>query len=466
MTLSRRQMIAGAAGLALMPARVWAQSNTGLPPGFTEIDAHPATHQIAPPGYDTTSIWGYDGLVPGPLIRVAQGGRVRRRLRNNLSQPTAIHWHGIRIDNAMDGVPGLTQDAVPPGQSFDYDFVSHDAGTYWYHSHNKSMEQVARGLYGPLIVDEPDPLDIDHDLVLVIDDWRLDPDTVQIAEPFDNFHDLSHQGRLGNLITVNGVFDPEQPVRQHDRLRLRLINSANARVFQVELQGMQGWVVALDGMPLEAPLPIAGAFTLAPAQRADLVVDITAEDGTSADLLSIEPNGGFGLMRFPVRGQSASVRRPAASALPPNPQPVMDNIAASPLHSMTMQGGAMSGLAPSRLGDEVLDARALAERGKFWALNGIVDRPDAPFIDAALGETLRISLINNTVFDHAMHLHGHHFRVIAPDGQLGPWRDTTLVPSGQTHQVALVMDNPGSWLLHCHMLEHAAAGMMSWVRVT
>ena len=150
---------------------------------FETLEAMPATVQLAPDGYPATDIWGFGGTAPGPTLRVAQGARLQQRFINNLPQASTVHWHGIRIDNAMDGVPGLTQDAVAPGESFDYDFVVPDAGTYWYHSHNQSVEQVARGLYGTLIVEEADGPDVDRDEVLVLDDWLIDPETASAVGP-------------------------------------------------------------------------------------------------------------------------------------------------------------------------------------------------------------------------------------------------------------------------------------------
>ncbi|MHA6262631.1 multicopper oxidase family protein [Arenibacterium sp. CAU 1754] len=458
MTFTRRKFLASvAAGMAL-PRLATANE-------FATLTAQIAYQQLAPSDYPKTEIWGFDGTTPGPEIRVAQGARVRRHLANLLPQATSVHWHGIRIDNAMDGVPGLTQDAVPPGEQFTYDFVAPDAGTYWYHAHNRSFEQVARGLYGALIVEEPDAPDVDHDLALTIDDWRLDQDTLAIAEPFENFHDLSHAGRLGNIASVNGQFDPATDVRRHDRLRLRLINAANARIFDVGLSGFEGWLVALDGMPLETPVRVTGAFTLAPAQRADLIVDVTAEAGESADLLSVERDGGYGLMQFNV-GPGAQARRPDPAPLAPNAMPALTNAVAAPLHTLTMQGGAMRGLPPSQLRGITMQPRELAELGKFWALNGIVDRAKDPFLSIEKGTLHRIALVNETAFPHAMHLHGHHFRAISDDGTLGPWRDTLLVQPNATRQIALLGDNPGDWLLHCHMLGHAMAGMTTWFRVT
>lgn len=457
MHFNRRQILKSAAAMALLPSVARATPQV--------LEAREAAQQLAPAGYAETPVWSFGGTVPGTAIRVPQGARVQRHLVNALPQPTSVHWHGIRIDNAMDGVPGLTQDVVPPGATFDYDFVAPDAGTYWYHAHNQSMEQVARGLYGPLIVDESDGPDVDQDLVLMLDDWRIDPETAQITDDFGNGHDLSHAGRLGNLISVNGAFDPAFSVKQNERLRLRLINVANARIFDIATEGLAGWIVALDGMPLENPMPLEGSFPLAPAQRADLVVDVDAGPGKTASLVSVERDGAFGLARFDVTGQAAGAARQGVEPLVPNQIPNLTGLEDAPLHRMMLQGGAMRWLENARIGGTDLTGRELAQLGRFWALNGDAERPADPFLDAGLGSLHRIEFVNETAFPHAMHLHGHHFRLVLEDGRLGPWRDTVLIERGQTRRIALMADNPGDWLLHCHMLGHAASGMMSWFRV-
>ncbi len=458
MNFNRRQLLQSAAAFSLLPG--FARASVPL------LVAAETEQQIAPGDYGKTRVWSYGGGTPGPEIRVAQGARVQRRLINNLPQPTAVHWHGIRIENAMDGVPGFTQDAVPPNGSFDYDFVVPDAGAYWYHSHNRSMEQVARGLYGPLIVEESEAPDVDRDMVLMLDDWRIDPETVQITDDFDNGHDLSHAGRIGNLVTANGQFDPSFRVKQNERLRLRLINASNARIFNISLDGLSGWLVALDGMPLEQPVQFTEVLPLAPAQRMDLFLDVVANPGEVASLVSIERGAGFGLARFDVAEQAAKSGRKGVKPLPPNPLPEFSEGQDAPVHRMTMQGGAMRWLESAKIGEETLSGRELAQLGRFWALNGFAERPTEPFLDISKNSEHRIDFVNETAFPHAMHLHGHHFRLVSQDGTLGNWRDTVLVNPGETRQIALKADNPGDWLLHCHMLGHAASGMMSWFRVT
>jgi FtsP/CotA-like multicopper oxidase with cupredoxin domain len=175
---------------------------------------------------------------------VRQGARLKIVVENRLAEETTVHWHGLRVPHAMDGVPHLTQPPIAPGARFVYEFAVPDAGTYWYHPHQRSSEQVGRGLSGPLIVEEREPIQVDRDLTWVLDDWRLLPDA-QINPDFDNFMDASHNGRLGNTVTVNGRIPETFAVRAGKRLRLRLINAANARIFGLELEGHRPTVVAL-----------------------------------------------------------------------------------------------------------------------------------------------------------------------------------------------------------------------------
>lgn len=458
MNLTRRNILLGGAALAALPRTAFAQT------GIENLYAAAFDQQLLPGDYGPTTLWGYGGSTPGTEIRVAQGARIQRRLVNGLDQPTSVHWHGIRIDNAMDGVAGLTQDAVAPGESFDYDFTVPDAGTFWYHAHQRSFEQVGRGLYGPLIVEEADPLDIDREEVLVLDDWLIDPESGQLADSFGNMHDFSHAGQIGNLVTANGVRDLEISAKRHERLRLRLINASNARLFQLQLSGLEGWIVALDGMPLGEPRQVTGPFLLGPAQRADLIVDVTAEPGESAHLVSVERDEGFALTNFPVSSGTAA-RRSTPLPLPPNPVPRPDLGQARALE-LRMEGGAMGGMRAARLGGEVQPMGTLVEAGMFWAFNGAVGTMDGPpLAELSLGESVRLKIINDTVFPHAMHLHGMHFHELSEDGTLGDLHDTTLLLRGETREVAFVADNPGDWLLHCHMLSHAVAGMTTRLRV-
>ncbi len=454
------QGVATAAALALPRVSGAATSR------FPEITAQTGAVQLAPAPYPKTEIWGYDGLMPGPEVRVSQGARVQRSFQNAVPQASSIHWHGIRIDNAMDGVAGLTQRAVEPGEGFNYDFLVPDAGTYWYHAHNRSVEQVARGLYGALIVEEAETPDIDREQVLILDDWLLDPATAQLDPDFLSRHDRSHAGRHGNFIATNGRFEQSQEVSQNQRLRLRLINAANARIFVLALAGMEGWTVALDGMPLSQPEPVTEALILGPGQRADLIVDIVAEPGETAHLVRIEGQEGISQATFPVKGRGSTARRAKPLALPPNPRMALTGLNAAVHVRLNMQGGAMGTLDAAVLNGERKSFRELVQANEYWAFNGMIGMTDTPLITVSKNETVTLEIYNDTSFPHAMHLHGMHFREIGNDGDLGPFRDTLLISRGETRTIGFVADNPGDWLFHCHMLSHAASGMMTWLKVT
>ena len=224
-------------------------------------------------------MWAYNQSVPGPEIRLIQGDRVRIAVENALDEETTVHWHGLRVPHAMDGVPHLTQVPIGPDEHFVYEFDVPDAGTYWYHPHQRSSEQVGRGLYGPLIIEEREPITVDRDVTWVLDDWRLGRDA-RISDDFANRHDMSHNGRLGNTVTINGEIPNSFQVRQGERIRLRLINAANARIFALNFHDHQPQVIALDGQPVTPHEPANRTVVLGPAMRVDLVLDMTGDPGT------------------------------------------------------------------------------------------------------------------------------------------------------------------------------------------
>ena len=464
--ISRRRLLAGAAALAVLgrggslasPAR----SATG---GGGLLLARPGTARLAPPGYPVTPIWGYEGQVPGPTIRLRQGERVTRRFMNELPQASTVHWHGIRIVNAMDGTPDVTQDVVPPGGEFLYDFVAPDAGTFWYHPHERAWEQMARGLYGALVVEETEPPLVDRDEVLLLDDWRLTEEAQIHKESFGALGDWSHAGRTGNWITVNGESAWARTVSRHERLRLRLVNVANARIFSIGTRGLDGWAVALDGQHL-ARLAPAAPLVLAPGQRADLIVDVSAGEGEKGLLYSRERESAFILATFSVSGAARAARLPAPPPIAPNPVPPLGELARARHVTLRMEGGAMGRLRRAVLEGREMGIEDLAARGKVWAFNGLAEMPEEPLFVARKGETVLLTMINDSAWPHGMHLHGHHFHPLGPDRTPGPLRDTVLMEADETLKIAFVADNPGDWLLHCHMLEHSVSGMLTWFRVS
>ncbi|MEM8973252.1 MAG: multicopper oxidase domain-containing protein, partial [Pseudomonadota bacterium] len=219
--VTRRDVLVGSGAIAAA-SLLWPNSSlAAVRP--RELIAKPGQARLMGSQEPATPIWGYDGRVPGPTLRTKQGEEFAVDLVNELPQPTTIHWHGVRINNAMDGVAGLTQKPVAPGDRFAYRFTPPDAGTYWYHPHNRTWEQLARGLQGPLIVEEANAPSVDQDIALVIDDWRLDRDGKIHERSFGSMHDVTHAGRLGNVLTLNGKDNLDLQVQAGERLRLRLI---------------------------------------------------------------------------------------------------------------------------------------------------------------------------------------------------------------------------------------------------
>ncbi len=470
MALTRRKFIVngaagigGAGALSVVPFQVFAAMAED---GFLELTAQEVQKNLISDAYPASTLWTYSGENPGPQIRVKRGERVKVRLINQLSEPTSIHWHGIRIDNAMDGVAGLTQDAVLPGETFEYDFVVPDVGTYWYHAHTKTWNQVARGLYGVLIVEDDDEVfDDDHDITLVLDDWRLGQDGTLDILSLGSTVDWSHEGRLGNWLTVNGKPPYEYEINAGEPYRLRLLNASNARSFEIDPNSFGAKIIAFDGQATpEAQTIVYSPMLLGPAQRVDLLVQ--PEPGGSFSINEMSNGQNYALVNFKVLGDKISEIKNIS--IVPNllPEPDIENAMTFKLH---MTGGAMGRIGEAVFNGEPLEGEDFINFKQFWAFNGIANLSDEPFFRVERNQSVIIEVFNDTGFLHAMHAHGHHFRIIERVGvdldEGMPWRDTFMIGARQTTRIAFVADNPGKWLFHCHMLEHAAAGMITWFDV-
>lgn len=437
--------------------------------GAIDITAKPGRVKIVGPDLAATDVWGFNGQVPGVPIRIKAGESVNAMVRNALHVPTAVHWHGIRLPNAMDGVAGLTQAAIQPGESFHYQFTPPDAGTFWYHSHVNAYEQVGRGLYGPLIIEEASPPTVDRDVVWMIDDWRLRQDA-SIVNDFGSGHDKSHAGRIGNVPTVNGRYRDIFRVRSGERIRLRLINASNARNFALTFGKLNPSIIAMDGQAVK-PFSVTEPIVIGAASRVDLMLDMSGEPGSMMSVVDNFYREPFDLIKFvyekePLR--DSALNSPIALAAPTIPEPDLSNPLAL---EVNIAGGAMGGLRQAKFNGKWMGLREIAQQGYVWAINDVVgnklDLP--PLIDTVKGRSVHLTLRNETAFPHPMHLHGHHMKLLSVDGQplTEPhWVDSPLVMPRQTMELAFVADNPGKWLFHCHALEHHAAGLGALVHVT
>jgi FtsP/CotA-like multicopper oxidase with cupredoxin domain len=467
--LGRRAFLGG--GLACLTAPLWPRRADAASETALDLKPGPATAHLLGPQGPATAVLAFNGRVPGPEIRLPQGSRLAAAVINGLDMETTVHWHGLRIPHAMDGVPDVTQPPIPPGGRFDYRFTVPDAGTYWYHPHVRGSEQLGRGLYGALIVEEADPPRVDRDVTWVIDDWRLDKEGA-ISETFGNSMDMTHAGRLGNVATLNGLDSRTFTGRAGERLRLRLINTANARIFSLRFDGHRPRVIALDGQPATPHEPADGVVVLPPAGRADVILDLEGRPGSRHQVLDVtDSRRPFRFLEL-VYDAAAPLRESPLDApisLAANPIPEPDPAEAE-RHTVVFSGGAMGGLQDAEFDGQRLDIRQLARRGKIWALNGIVAHKTAmdPLLVFRRGRTQVIAMRNDTAFPHPMHLHGHSFRLLSRNGKAvphRPWLDTVLVAPDEMIEVAFVADNPGDWLFHCHVLEHVEAGMAAVFRV-
>ncbi len=433
----------------------------------------PSQQQLGLPSGGATGIWAFEGTAPGPLLRYRQGEVADIEVQNGLPDATTVHWHGLRVPNAMDGVPYVTQPPIAPGENFRYRFTLPDAGTYWYHPHFRSFEQVTRGVYGAFVVEEAQPPAVDEDWTWVLADWLLEKEGA-LRTDFEDPRDMSHAGRIGNLVTLNGRFamhrdsDPEpMRLRAGTRVRLRLLNAASARIFALRFEGAAPLVVATDGHPLE-PLRLSGdSLMLGPGMRIDLIVDVP--DGRFAMSDRFDPRRTF-IVRELLGAGPAKSTAPFAP-LPPNPLPEPD-LARARRHEIVLEGGARGQLRSARVrGKDVTAEQLVREHGMAWAMNGVAanDHVHEPLLTLGRGESCVITLVNRTQWPHPMHLHGHAFRVLKVNGRppRAPlWRDTVILDPEGDAEIAFLADNPGDWMFHCHILQHQQGGMMASIRVT
>ncbi len=488
-TLTRRALLVSAAAGATSLIKPFSPAFPATAPiREVSLRAAPGRVRLAPQTLGATTVWHYNGTVPGPEIRLRQGERLRVLVDNALAEETTIHWHGVRVPHAMDGVPHLTQQPIGAGERFVYEFDAIDAGTYWYHPHQRTFEQVGRGLYGPLIIEEPEPLLVDRDLTWILSDWRLN----KAGEPrqdFGNRHDVHHNGRVGNIVTINGRVPDGLVVRKGERIRLRLINAANARIFGLDFAGHEPIVIALDGQPVTPHAPDNGLVVLGPAMRVDLIVDMTGNVGNRTSVTDRFYEGlEYRLVDLVYDGMPLRARAPDwPIVLPANPVPEPDLKAAS-RNEVVFTGGMMGemvaqdmgeSMGPGAPGSGITDTNPMMggmmrmmTSSAAWFINGVAadeaNHDMKPMLTLAKNKSHVIAMTNATAWHHPIHLHGHSFRVISRNGQPTghrEWRDTALVSPREKVEIAFVADNPGNWMFHCHVLEHQAGGMMAVFRV-
>ncbi len=469
----RRRVLAGlAATIVPLPAVPSTAAVEG--PVTRTLEARPGTLTLLPA--TATAVWGYDGHVPGPLLRIRKGAELGVRLVNKLDQSTSLTWHGVRLVNAMDGVAGLTQPPVPPGGTFDYRFTPPDAGLYWYHPHVRGSvtEQVGRGLYGVLIVDEAEPPAVDLDVLVVLDDWSLDAKG-QVQGDFLAPHEAAAAGRVGPLVTLDTVPALAGAVRPGSRVRLRLLNACGARIALLAVAGTAASVIAVDGQPSEVFHPARNTLPLGPGARFEVMLDMPGDAGREVRL-SLAGEGGSDKPLMVMRAAGAPYpARTALVRLPDNPLlPTRIALEKSVRHEIVIGGGQGDAAAAPTVaapgGRAPLPDRAAPGHPRaFWTINGVATNETAsdPLFTVKRGTPVTLTFVNKTMFAQQIHVHGHVWRLLhdLDDGWDPYWRDSVLLAPGRTKHVAFIADNPGKWALESAIRDRQDTGLATWFQV-
>lgn len=482
---TRRSFIAGAAALAgtglfgrpdAAPA-LTRSLPPPLPPGpeaTVRLALTAAERRLSLPCFDGHQLpmWTFTDQAAPPVIRMKLGERLDTNLFNRLTRPgehITIHWHGIRLPNREDGVPYLVQPPVQPGANYGYSFVPPDPGTFFFHTHCNAVEHIGRGLIGLLIVegDEVEPYDAER--ILTIRDWRLNKTRDDFLR-FLTMDGAGTSGTFGTVRSVNGITNPAIDVPASADVRLRILNVDPTRISEIGIDGADAAVVAIDGLACQ-PFPLR-SWKMGPAMRMDVIIR-TPEAGASAtvyDYFSAKP---MPLARLvaggpPLRAKPFDPAPLAAARIPP---PDLGNAVRMPLaFSATATAAAVAAATAASAGP--LGPLCLSS-ASLWAINkqswpgAGMDRLPPPLMRLDRGRTYRFALKNLTPRMHPIHVHGHSFTVLGSTKRdLTPhFADTVLLLPDETLDVAFVADNPGRWMLHCHIIEHQETGMMAWFEV-
>lgn len=417
-------------------------------PAITELtlEAREATKAYA--NGRTTPVWTYNGSVPGPLIEAAVGDELIVHFKNDLPEATTIHWHGVRLPAVMDGTLRM-QDPVQPGASFEYRFPLQDPGVFWFHPHIRSDEQVEKGLYGVLRVQGPGEPENDHESILVLDDVSVLPDGTLPTYLDDESKML---GRLGNILLVNGQATPTFRWRTGSLERLRIVNVANGRFFNLSLPGYKWRVIGTDGGLVPEPYDI-DTLLLSPGERYDVMVIVSGEPGDETTLLNEPYERGHDTGKdepMPVATFLVTGEQPLSGRKLPSSFPEIERLDDGP-------------------GDHELElSEGLEGEDLVFTINGATF-PDVPLITLPAGSIRIFDVKNSSEMDHPFHLHGTFFQVLSTNGEATPStlanKDTVIVPQMSTLKLVARFDEPGGWMYHCHILEHAEGGMMGEISV-
>ena len=390
--------------------------------------------------------WGFNKQLPGPVLRANAGDKLVIRFKNNLKEPTMIHWHGLRIPASMDGT-GAVQKPVEPGDVFEYSFVVPDAGTFWYHSHFNETVQLEKGMYGGLVVeDSTDPV-FDGEKVFMIDDMKLD-EANEFTKPgwFVPRIIERHDGREGDTLLINGKENSVTEIHAGQTERWRFINSSSARYFVLSLGGREFKIIGTDGGLLEHPRQVTDVL-ITPGERIDIAAG-PFKEGETFPIASLGYNRSTYLTA--KRQEFATVKVVEGKASVAFVPETLRSIKPLATREAVITRKVKLSVGPS------------LKDGMDFLINGHVHVNDKP---VRVGELQIWEVSNTSLMDHPFHLHGFFFQVIDENGRAPEyiaWKDTVNLKPRSKIKIAWMPDNrPGTWMYHCHILEHHAAGMMA-----
>ena len=450
------------------------------------------------------AMYGFNGEVPGPLIRVPQNATIVVEFHNGIDLPSTVHWHGVRLDNRYDGVPGVTQQPVAPGDSFTYHVHFPDAGIYWYHPHVRADIEQAMGLFGNMLVDSPDPnyySPVNREQVLIVDDLLMNADTLI---PFGKqAPDFALMGRIGNVLMVNGEPSYALRVRRGAVVRFFLTNVASSRTYNLSFSGAPIKVVASD-LSLFEREEMVPSVVLAPAQRYIVEVrfdhpgryalvnavqavnhyrglfdpEVDTLGIVTVDSAPATPDYGA---RFATLRHNEDVVRDIARFRPYFNKPPDKHFTLTiqpsglPLASVQFMSIDTAYYAPVEWVDGMPAMNWLSTAKQVrWIIRDDATGKEDMDIDwhVRQGSVVKLEIYNDPhsfhPMQHPIHLHGQRMLVISRDGVPNPdlvWKDTVIIPVGSTVDLLIDASNPGAWLLHCHIAEHLGSGMVTVLHV-
>lgn len=394
----------------------------------------------------TIQAWGYNEQVPGPVLRGQAGDTLEIEVTNRLSEPTSVHWHGLRLPAPMDGTE-FAQQPIVPGETFTYRFVLPDAGTFWYHSHINEPHQMERGLYGSLVVTGSDEPILDDDKVFIIDDMKLDRHNAFI-EPswFIPRFIEHHDGRQGNTVLVNGKEVPTIVIPAGTTERWRFINASSARYILLSLGGRPFRILATDGGLLEHPETVT-KLLITPGERYDIAGGPFEEnDSFMIESLSYNRMTIQRSERTCLANVEVGTARISQARIPEQIRVIEPVVATDSPVTRNIR----------------LAVGFNLKNGLSFLINGLKHGNDPP---VTAGEIQVWELQNLSLMDHPFHLHGAFFQILSINGDppaYRAWKDTVNLPPRSSVRIAWIPENnPGTWMYHCHILEHHESGMMA-----